>query len=299
MMLSAVVTAFNEEARIGPALKSLVGQLQHLRLSYEVVVVCDGCADGTESIVRSFASDYPFVRLLATPARMGKPSALAAGVDQCSGDTVLLMDGDVVLGPGSVSLLYRHLEDQRVGAVGGRVVPAVNGAGLASELSKMRCVVWHRVRTAHMVRAKFWALSGTLMVRRELLHKLPANILNDDALIGLRVVEAGYLVAYEPEAEAITYFPTSLLELLRQRGRTEAGRIQLLRFFRRRVRHLRRDLWKQSWRVVRDGRIVASRVARMALVLLELLARLSGRIQFHAGRATVLWAPARSARRPR
>src|SRR5438094_10346787 len=78
--LSVVVPAYKEGRRIHDNLKRLIGELDQLNVSYEVVVVSDGNTDGTVHEAQRLGSTA--VRVFHYPMNVGKGFALSLGVDQ-------------------------------------------------------------------------------------------------------------------------------------------------------------------------------------------------------------------------
>lgn len=76
----------------------------------EVLVVVDGCADGTLEVLEHLREEDR--RVVPVPvAHVGKSGALAAGLALAAGDVTLLLDQDVVAGPGLVTGHARHHRD--------------------------------------------------------------------------------------------------------------------------------------------------------------------------------------------
>jgi len=53
------VPCFNEETRIQGTLETIQEAMRTIHRSFEIIVVDDGCTDGTMSVVRSFSEKYP------------------------------------------------------------------------------------------------------------------------------------------------------------------------------------------------------------------------------------------------
>ncbi len=104
-LVSVLVPARNEAARIGPCIESLV------RLDYprtEIIVVDDGSTDGTVHAVRQAAAGDPRVRMIeAGPLPEGwggKNHALWRGQAAAEGEWLLFTDADTVHHPASLRL---------------------------------------------------------------------------------------------------------------------------------------------------------------------------------------------------
>lgn len=98
--LSVVVPAYREGRRIYANLTRLVGELDKLNVSYEVVVVSDGNTDSTVS--EALRVDSSSVRVFHYPMNVGKGFALSCGVDQSAGAMVTLIDADMELDPANI-----------------------------------------------------------------------------------------------------------------------------------------------------------------------------------------------------
>ncbi len=73
--LSIVIPAWNDCERLRPTLEKLIVGLDAAAVSHEIIVVADGCSDGTPEMVRSFAR--PNIRTLEFPSQLGKGGAIA------------------------------------------------------------------------------------------------------------------------------------------------------------------------------------------------------------------------------
>ena len=93
--LSVVVPAYNEEQRIGRTLVALDEFLRAKGEPYEVIVVDDGSADRTASLVQEFAGAHPAFSVVKLPANRGKGAAVREGFARSRGGRVLFMDADL------------------------------------------------------------------------------------------------------------------------------------------------------------------------------------------------------------
>lgn len=102
--VSVIVCAHNEERTIGALLGDVLGQkLPEGLVLREVLVVTDGCTDGTVAAVRAAAAGDSRIRLLELPApRRGKSRAFNGGVSTLADDIVVMFDADVRLADGGV-----------------------------------------------------------------------------------------------------------------------------------------------------------------------------------------------------
>ena len=108
LKLSVIVPAYQEGARIRANLQRLLGELDRMGASYEVIVVSDGSTDDTVAEARSV--DSPRVCVLSYAVNMGKGHALSRGVQQASGELVTFIDADMELNPREIRTFVNLLE---------------------------------------------------------------------------------------------------------------------------------------------------------------------------------------------
>ena len=95
MRISAVVPAYNEENTIA----GVINVLKDIKIINEIIVVSDGSRDGTAGVAKSCGA-----HVIELPDNMGKGAAVKAGLENSSGEIVLLMDADLV------GLKRKHVE---------------------------------------------------------------------------------------------------------------------------------------------------------------------------------------------
>ena len=103
--VSVVMTAYNAEATIAAAIRSILGQ--SLR-EFELVIVDDGSTDGTASEVRAFAD--PRIRLLRNEANLGISRSANRGVAAAAAPLIARMDADDIALPTRLARQVRFLE---------------------------------------------------------------------------------------------------------------------------------------------------------------------------------------------
>lgn len=92
--LSIVIPAYNEEQRIEPTVRSVDAFMAAAGLSYEILVVDDGSADGTVALVRRLGEELSAVRCIATTPNRGKGHAVRVGMLAARGGVRLMCDAD-------------------------------------------------------------------------------------------------------------------------------------------------------------------------------------------------------------
>jgi dolichol-phosphate mannosyltransferase len=198
--ISVVIPARNEERRIEPLLRALVGDPQ----AHQVLVVDDQSEDGTADLAaRLGATVVPGAAL--PPGWVGKPWALQQGLEAATGHWLVTLDADVVPVPGSLGALVAEVE--ATGAdlltVGGRFDCDTPGQRLLHP-SMLATLVYrfgppgarHRA-PAHRVQANGQC---TLVRRRALLDgggfAPVAGNLTDDVALARHLARRGWRVSF-------------------------------------------------------------------------------------------------------
>ncbi len=158
--LAIVLPAFNEEARLGPALDELFDYLcgapaGALPETVSVLVVDDGSTDATAALVRARPEfvigdlkpsrrDCPPLGLLSVP-HGGKGSAVRAGMLAAQGDALVFADADMATPPDQLTRIVAALETADV-ALGSRIQP--DGSDMRATQPPFRRMVGRLFRLA-------------------------------------------------------------------------------------------------------------------------------------------------------
>lgn len=92
---SLIIPAYNEAQRIGDSLGRVLAYISRSGWSAEVIVVNDGSADNTATVVSEYSRRNPIVRLIENPGNRGKGYTVKHGVMNASGQVLLFTDADL------------------------------------------------------------------------------------------------------------------------------------------------------------------------------------------------------------
>ncbi|HEV7842521.1 MAG TPA: glycosyltransferase family 2 protein, partial [Pyrinomonadaceae bacterium] len=96
MLLSVIIPCFNEELVIREAHKRMVGVLGGLPdLDYELIYVDDGSRDQTPQILGELQREHRRARVIRLSRNFGHQMAVTAGLENASGDAVVVIDADL------------------------------------------------------------------------------------------------------------------------------------------------------------------------------------------------------------
>ncbi len=117
---SIIIPAYNEGARLGPALESVLSHAHTNRWDAEVIVVDDGSQDDTADLVRRRAKENPSLHLLQNPGNHGKGYSVRNGMLNARGEILLFTDADLSAPIEQASKLFGAIESGADVAIGSR-----------------------------------------------------------------------------------------------------------------------------------------------------------------------------------
>jgi len=93
--ISIVIPVYNEVANVELCLTNLLKFRENSRFNIEIIVIESGSTDGTHELVKSFEKRFrEAFRMLYESRPNGKGSACRLGIQESSGDVILIFDAD-------------------------------------------------------------------------------------------------------------------------------------------------------------------------------------------------------------
>src|SRR6266404_5247364 len=117
MKLSVVMPVYNERATLRSMVKSVLSQ----PFPFEIELLCidDGSTDSSRAILTELQKEHPAIRALFQPHNMGKGAALRRGIQEATGEFVVIQDADLEYDPAEYPLLLEPLIDGKADVVYG------------------------------------------------------------------------------------------------------------------------------------------------------------------------------------
>ncbi|MBR6089551.1 MAG: glycosyltransferase family 2 protein [Anaerolineaceae bacterium] len=111
MYLSVVVPVYNEYENIPLLYDEVVKALQNIE-SWELILVDDGSKDNSLDALKEIADrDTEHVRVIGLRRNFGQTAAIAAGIDNASGEIIVLMDADLQNDPSDIPAMLDKLNE--------------------------------------------------------------------------------------------------------------------------------------------------------------------------------------------
>ncbi|HEV8230937.1 MAG TPA: glycosyltransferase, partial [Thermoanaerobaculia bacterium] len=121
---SIVVVTYNNLELSRRCLESLYAQMEWP--NFEVIVVDNASSDRTQEYLQLAQGSFPNLKVILNTENRGFPAASNIGLQEASGDYLVILNNDTVLTRGWLSALLRHLQrDPRIGIIG----PVTNAIG--------------------------------------------------------------------------------------------------------------------------------------------------------------------------
>jgi glycosyltransferase involved in cell wall biosynthesis len=106
MRLSVVMPVFNERATLREVVHAVLSVAPG---AIELICVDDGSVDGSCEILTELQAEHPEILVSFQPRNMGKGAALRRGIQQATGDFVIIQDADLEYDPSEYATLLEPL----------------------------------------------------------------------------------------------------------------------------------------------------------------------------------------------
>lgn len=111
MDLSVIIPSYNEERNVGIMYERLTKTLSEITDSYEMIFVNDCSKDQTLLRIKELAERDSHVKYLSFSRNFGHQIAVSAGLDFCTGEAVVIIDGDLQDPPELISKMYERYKE--------------------------------------------------------------------------------------------------------------------------------------------------------------------------------------------
>jgi glycosyltransferase involved in cell wall biosynthesis len=118
-VLSVVTPMYNEREAVDHFVARLRPVLDALQVTYEVIAVDDGSADGTIGRLMQLRADWPQLRVVKLRRNVGHQTALAAGLHASHGEYTVSIDADLQDPPETIGEMLAKARDSKLDVIYG------------------------------------------------------------------------------------------------------------------------------------------------------------------------------------
>lgn len=134
--ISVIVPCFNEEESIPLFYEAITKEFGIIATEYEVIFVDDGSNDDSYRIMKSLSEEDKHVKYISFSRNFGKEAAMYAGLKECTGDYVAIMDVDLQDPPELLNKMYALVKSKEYDSVATRRVTRKGEPPLRSFFAK-------------------------------------------------------------------------------------------------------------------------------------------------------------------
>lgn len=109
MKISIILPTYNEKDNIGELIWEINSVFKNSP-DLEIIVIDDDSPDGTAELVKDIAKDQENINLIVRTDERGLATALKTGIENSSGDVIIIMDTDFSHPPGTIPNLVENIE---------------------------------------------------------------------------------------------------------------------------------------------------------------------------------------------
>jgi len=238
-MISILITSFKEPDTIGKAIEAFTKQ--DIDEAYELIVVAPD--DETLSVAEKHG-----VKTFRDPGR-GKSYAINLVLPELKGDVIILSDGDVFIGGGSLKHIMKYFRHKNTGCVTARVVSADSGKTMFGYWSHLMCWAAHNLRAKRMRKGKFLECSGYLWAfRNKVIKRFPLDV-GEDTIVPIMFYLKKWEIKYAEKALVFVNYPKNMKDFLKQKKRTAGAHDNIKKY----VAKKRIPRMKTFWNEVAGG----------------------------------------------
>ena len=110
-ILSIIIPIYNEEQIIPELYKRLSESAQEITTDYELIFINDGSLDNSLLELMKLSNEDEKVFFINFSRNFGHQIAVTAGIDHCTGNAVVIIDGDLQDPPELIVTMYQKYKE--------------------------------------------------------------------------------------------------------------------------------------------------------------------------------------------
>lgn len=226
--IAVVIPAYNEAQWIAEKIRNLAA-LDYPNHRLQVVIACDGCTDDTyalacQTVLEPECQDLS-IKICHFSKNRGKVALLNEQIALLECDLIALSDTSAILSIDALLLAAQRFNDPQLGVLNGHY--QLQSPGSIGEQSYW--LYQSKIKQSEAALGSTLGAHGAFYVfRRHLFTALAVDTINDDFILPMQIVAAGYKAAYEQNINTLELEQSTQTQDQQRRRRIAAGNFQQL-----------------------------------------------------------------------
>lgn len=150
--ISIAVPCYNEEPALEPFFSAVTDVAEQMRgVEFEFLFIDDGSRDGTLEKILALSRRDSRVKYISFSRNFGKEAGIYAGLENATGDYVVIMDADLQDPPALLPEMYRSIKEEGYDCVGSRRVTRKGEPLIRSFFARMFYKLINKMSDAEIV----------------------------------------------------------------------------------------------------------------------------------------------------
>jgi glycosyltransferase involved in cell wall biosynthesis len=234
---SLVIPAYNEANRIESTLKDVMFTLDHelaFNRNYELLIIMDGCKDGTPERVKAIIKDHLGITAIVLPNRLGKGGAIIEALKYAKGDLIAFIDADGSIPLSELNKLIKLTDDYDL-VIGSRY----KRTSVLPQRRPFSRFLFSRTFNV-LTKVMFWRLRdikdaqcGLKIFTKDLAHSVNNDLLTTDFVFDVNLIYSAVRHGFKVKEVGIAWFEKEGGKL--SKGLSKQSFIMLLSLLRLRI----------------------------------------------------------------
>lgn len=226
--ISIVIPAYNEQDWIAEKIRNLA-TLDYPDEKLSIVIACDGCTDKTAAVAREIITEPEIqhldIKINEYEINSGKVAVLNRVMETIDSDLVALSDVSALISVDALLVAAQRFSDPALGVLNGHY--QLLNPGSVGEAAYWRYQSNIKSREA-LLGSTIGSHGAFYVFRTKLFQPLPADTINDDFILPMQIVAAGYRSDYDERINALELEQACDQQDHQRRRRIAAGNAQQL-----------------------------------------------------------------------
>ena len=226
--IAIVIPAYNEAQWIAEKIRNIAA-LDYPTEHLKVIIGCDGCSDNTYQIALATSLEPEClalnIKVLNFQKNRGKTAVLNTILAKLDAHLIALTDTSALISIDALLIAAERFKDPEMGVLNGHYHLLTPG----SEGEKAYWDYQSQIKSCEATLGSTLGAHGAFyLFRRELFEPLAPDTINDDFIIPMKIVAAGYRADYENNINSVELEKASAEQDQQRRRRIAAGNLQQL-----------------------------------------------------------------------